>query len=67
MYLICHVTWKDHVTEGSCDFMGRSYSLYITTLSNWVAIGIVVVEICFEFVMQYDKTTSLEDHVTYGH
>ena len=22
--LICHVTWRDHVVKGSCDFMSRS-------------------------------------------
>ena len=35
----------DHMIKGSCDFMEGSFSLYVTTLSGVVAIGIMVVEI----------------------
>ena len=46
-YLICHVTSQNYVIEGSCNFMSASSSLYVTTLPNLVAIGIVVVEVYF--------------------
>ena len=49
-YLICHVTSQNHVFEGSCNFLSGSFSWYVTTLPSLVAIGIVVVEICFQFV-----------------
>ena len=34
----------DRMIKGSCDFMEGSFSLYVTTLSGVVAIGIMVVE-----------------------
>ena len=45
--LIYHVTSQDRVIEGSCEFMGRSSSLYVSALPCLVAKGIVVVEKCF--------------------
>ena len=30
-YLMCHMTLQDHVIKGYCNFMDRSYSLYVTT------------------------------------
>ena len=42
-YLIYHVTLKDHLIKGFCDFMEGSSSLYILTLLRLVAIDIVVV------------------------
>ena len=46
-YLICHVTSQSYVIEGSCNFMSASSSLYVMTLPNLVAIGIIVVEVYF--------------------
>ena len=43
--LVCHVISQDHVIKGSCDLITSSSSLQITTLSNFGAIGIAVVEI----------------------
>ena len=45
--LVFRVTSEDHVSEGSHDFMGGSSSLYVTTLPSLIAVGNVVVEICF--------------------
>ena len=45
MYLTCHVTPQDHIIEVSCECMGGSSSPYVTTLTNLVTIGIVIVEI----------------------
>ena len=45
MILICHVISQDHVTLGSCDFMGRSPLRNVTNLYNLVAITTMVVEI----------------------
>ena len=50
MYLTCHMTLQYHVIEGSSNFMSRSSSWDIATLSSLLAIGIVIVEICFYFV-----------------
>ena len=36
---------KNHVFQGSCNFMIGSSSLYVTTLKSLLAIGIVVVEV----------------------
>ena len=50
-YSIGHMTSKNNVIEGSCNFMSESSSFYATTLSSLVAIGIVIVEtMCFKFV-----------------
>ena len=46
--VVCRVTSKDHFIEGSYDVDGSSS--YVTTLPILVAMGIVLVEICFEFV-----------------
>ena len=43
-YLICHVISQNYVIEGSSNFTKGSSSLYISTLSSFVAIGIVLVE-----------------------
>ena len=40
-HLICHVTSRDNVIEGSYDFMGGSLSWKVTTLPSLVAISIV--------------------------
>ena len=47
MILVCHVISKDRLIKGSYDFMGGSPSSKVTTLPNLMAIGIVVMEICF--------------------
>ena len=47
MVLVCHVILQWRVMEGSCDFMRRSSSKEVTILSDLVAIGTLVVEICF--------------------
>ena len=46
-HLTCHLTLQNHVIEGSSNPMKVSSSWYITTLPSLVAVGIVVVEICF--------------------
>ena len=40
-------TAENHAIKGSGDFMEGSFSLYLTTLLGLVAIGIVVVDMCF--------------------
>ena len=45
MFLICHVTSRDHVFKGICDFMGKSHSRPVTTSPYLVAIGLVQVDI----------------------
>ena len=35
--LVCHVISKDYVIIGSCDFIGRSPSRYVTFLLSLVA------------------------------
>ena len=47
MYLICHLTSDDPLIERACKFMGRSSLCYIITLIIFVAISIMMVEICF--------------------
>ena len=42
--LILHVTLQDHVINGLYEFMEGSFSLYISTLPNLVATGIVLVD-----------------------
>ena len=44
-YLIFHVTSQNHLTEGSCKFMDKTFLLYVTIMSSLVAIDIVVIEI----------------------
>ena len=44
-HLVSHVTSKEHVIEGSCNFISGSSSLYVTTLSSMVAIDIAVEKI----------------------
>ena len=46
-YLICHITSQDREIKGSCDFIGGSFLICITTLPSVMTIEIVVVEICF--------------------
>ena len=41
-HLICHVIPKDHLLEGSPNFLKGSSSLYVTTLPSLVTKGIVV-------------------------
>ena len=43
----------------SCNFMSGSSPWYVTTISSLVAIGIVIVAICFYLVMWSSKTTWL--------
>ena len=40
---VCHPITQDHVTKGSCDFMGRSPSQQITTLQSLMTITIPTV------------------------
>ena len=47
MFLVCHVVSKDHLTKGFRDFLSESPSLYVSILLYLVALGIVVVEMCF--------------------
>ena len=44
------MTLQNHLIEGSSSFMSGSSSLYITTLTRLLVVGIVVVEICYYFV-----------------
>ena len=39
-YLIFYVILQNRVVEGSCNFMGRSFSFYATSLPNLLATGI---------------------------
>ena len=48
-----NVTLQDHVIKGSCEFMKGSSSLYVTTLSGLLAIGIEVVA---DFSLSRDLT-----------
>ena len=43
MYIICHLTQKDHSVEMSCVFMGESSSPHVTTLKSLVTIAILIV------------------------
>ena len=45
MYLICHVNSHDHLIEKTCEFMGVSCSRYVTMLTIFATINIVMVEI----------------------
>ena len=45
MILLCYVILEDHVIKGSCDFMGRSPSTYLTILLSLVTLGTLVGEI----------------------
>ena len=56
--LFPRVTSKNHVIEGSSNFMVGSSSLYVKTLLDLVVIGIMVVGIsCFYFVTWSRKNT----------
>ena len=55
-YLICHMTSQDHVIERSCEVTDGSTPLYVTVQPSLMAIGIVVVEICFSFFKLSQKT-----------
>ena len=44
-YFICHVASQEHVLERSYDGLGRSPSMYVTTLPRLLAMGIAVGEI----------------------
>ena len=43
-YLICHVTLQKHMIKGLFNFLSGYFSWCVTTLTNLVAIRIVVVE-----------------------
>ena len=45
MFLICHVTSCKNMFKWLYEFMGRSLSLWVTTLPFLVAIGLVQAEI----------------------
>ena len=45
MHAIYPVTSKDYLIDGSCEFIDGSSSQYVTTLTSFVAIGIVIAEI----------------------
>ena len=66
MHLICYATLQDHMVKGSSEFMEGSSSLYVTTLSCLVAIGIVVVELCYLFVLCLIYHVAPHDHVFKG-
>ena len=42
---ICYVTPQGHGIQGSCDLLGGSSALYVTTLSSLVTISIALLEI----------------------
>ena len=44
-FLIDHVSSRDHLFKRLCDFMGRSFSKYVTTLLSLLAISFMIVEI----------------------
>ena len=44
-YFICHGASQEHVLERSYDGLGRSPSMYVTTLPRLLAMGIAVGEI----------------------
>ena len=48
-YSICGLTLQDYVNEGSCDFMEKSCTLYVTNPLGVLIIDIVVMEISFKF------------------
>ena len=54
-YLTCDVTSQNHVIEGSCKFLSGSSSWYVTSLPSLVAMGIVVVDICFSLSLDLAK------------
>ena len=39
--LIFHETSQNHLIEGSCKFMNKTFLLYVTTMSSLVVIDIV--------------------------
>ena len=45
VFLICHVTSREHMFKRLCEFMGGIPSRKVTTFSCLVAIGLVQVEI----------------------
>ena len=45
MFLICHMTSREHMFKGICEFMGGNPSQRVTILPCSVAIGVVWVEI----------------------
>ena len=45
MFLVCHVTSREHMFKGLCEFMGWSPSRWVTILPCLVNIGLVQVEI----------------------
>ena len=45
VFLICHVTSREHMFKGLCEFVGGSPLWCVTTLSCLVAIGLVQLEI----------------------
>ena len=49
MVLVSHVMLQNHITEGSYNFIVGSCSREVTILSSVLAIGTVVVEMCFKF------------------
>ena len=49
LHLICHVSLHDHLTEGSCKFMGGSSLQYVTTLISLASLSnVMVVNTCLE-------------------
>lgn len=49
-FLICHMTSQNCSAEESCNLVSRIPPLYVITPPSFVAIGVVVVKICFYFV-----------------
>ena len=45
MVFVCHMTLQDHMIKTLYDFMIKNLSSYITILTSFLAMDIVVVEI----------------------
>ena len=69
MFLICHLTSRNHMFKGLCEFMGWSSSQLVTTLPCFVAISLLQVEkkyFMFHLTLQNhvtDKTMWLKHNI----
>ena len=63
MFLICHVTFHDHIIKGSCDFLCGSPSRKVTILPSLVTIRIMIVDM-FLVVDEQNSTCSLTSTIT---
>ena len=55
IFLVCLVISQDHPIKGLFEFMGKSPLWLATCQPLLLVIGIVVVEICFQFVTWFAK------------